>query len=48
MFKQIKCICNIIRLAKPEPGEVVIDPMCGGGSISIEVREILLFLDDTK
>lgn len=30
---------GVIRLAKPEPGEIVIDPMCGGGSISIEVRD---------
>lgn len=27
---------GLVRLAKPEPGEVVIDPLCGGGSISIE------------
>lgn len=39
MFKQIKCVLfPLIRLGKPEPGEIVIDPMCGGGSISIEVR----------
>ena len=29
----------MVRLAKPEIGEIVIDPMCGGGSISIEVRD---------
>lgn len=43
MLKQLKYVLfDIIRLAKPEPGEVVIDPMCGGGSISIEVRMIIL------
>lgn len=44
MLKQIKYVLfGMIRLAKPEPGEMVIDPMCGGGSISIEVR--MTFLD---
>ena len=39
MLKQMKYVLfGMIRLAKPEPGEIVIDPMCGGGSISIEVR----------
>ena len=39
VFEQIKYVLfGVIRLAKPEPGEIVIDPMCGGGSISIEVR----------
>ena len=32
-------MCLVIRLARPEPGEIVVDPMCGGGSISIEVRD---------
>ena len=31
------CIFFQFRLANISPGEVVIDPMCGGGSISIEV-----------
>ena len=25
------------RLAHPKPGEIILDPMCGGGSITIEV-----------
>ncbi|XP_025987870.1 THUMP domain-containing protein 3 [Solenopsis invicta] len=30
-------ICyNLLKLAKPKPGEIIIDPMCGGGSIPIE------------
>ncbi|KAF7989663.1 hypothetical protein HCN44_008337 [Aphidius gifuensis] len=27
---------NLISLAEPKPGEIIIDPMCGGGSIPIE------------
>ncbi|KAG7206752.1 hypothetical protein KM043_000675 [Ampulex compressa] len=27
---------NLLRLAQPSPGDIVIDPMCGGGSIPIE------------
>ncbi|CAL1685252.1 unnamed protein product [Lasius platythorax] len=30
-------ICyNLLRLANPKPGDIIIDPMCGGGSIPIE------------
>ncbi|EFN86889.1 THUMP domain-containing protein 3 [Harpegnathos saltator] len=30
-------ICyNLLRLANPKPGDIVIDPMCGSGSIPIE------------
>ncbi|XP_008551672.1 tRNA (guanine(6)-N2)-methyltransferase THUMP3 [Microplitis demolitor] len=33
-------ICyNLLRLAKPKPGEIIIDPMCGGGSIPIEAAK---------
>lgn len=28
---------NLLRLAQPQPGDIIIDPMCGGGSIPIEV-----------
>lgn len=35
-------ICyNMLRLAQPKAGDIIIDPMCGGGSIPIEVQ--LLF-----
>ncbi|XP_076235804.1 tRNA (guanine(6)-N(2))-methyltransferase THUMP3 [Calliopsis andreniformis] len=27
---------NLLRLAHPHPGDIIIDPMCGGGSIPIE------------
>ncbi|KOC59844.1 THUMP domain-containing protein 3 [Habropoda laboriosa] len=27
---------NLLRLAQPNPGDIIIDPMCGGGSIPIE------------
>ncbi|CAK9826149.1 tRNA (guanine(6)-N2)-methyltransferase THUMP3 [Anthophora retusa] len=27
---------NLLRLAHPNPGDIIIDPMCGGGSIPIE------------
>lgn len=27
---------NLLRLAEPNPGDIIIDPMCGGGSIPIE------------
>ncbi|CAD6204957.1 GSCOCG00003070001-RA-CDS [Cotesia congregata] len=30
---------NLLRLAKPKPGEIIIDPMCGGGSIPIEATK---------
>jgi 23S rRNA G2445 N2-methylase RlmL len=31
-------ICyNMLRLAQPQAGDVIIDPLCGGGSIPIEV-----------
>jgi len=34
-------ICyNLLRLAHPKPGDLIIDPMCGGGSIPIEVLYI--------
>lgn len=30
-------ICyNLLRLANPKPGDIIVDPMCGGGSIPIE------------
>lgn len=29
---------NLLRLAKPKPGDIIIDPMCGSGSIPIEVK----------
>ncbi|RLU23553.1 hypothetical protein DMN91_003758 [Ooceraea biroi] len=30
-------ICyNLLRLAHPKPGDLIVDPMCGGGSIPIE------------
>lgn len=39
-------ICyNMLRLASPKPGDVIIDPMCGGGSIPIEV---LYLADDGR
>lgn len=34
---------NMLRLAKIKAGEVVVDPLCGGGSIPIEVIFICLF-----
>ena len=30
------CFC-LLMMAKPQPYEVVVDPLCGGGSISLEV-----------
>ena len=30
---------NLLMMAKPQPYEVVVDPMCGGGSISLEVSQ---------
>lgn len=37
-------ICyNLLRLAHPKPGDIIIDPMCGSGSIPIEVTSIFLF-----
>lgn len=35
---------NLIKLAEPKTGDIIIDPMCGGGSIPIEVKEAALFL----
>ncbi|XP_063589266.1 tRNA (guanine(6)-N2)-methyltransferase THUMP3-like [Penaeus indicus] len=35
---------NMVRLAAPKPGEVVIDPMCGGATIPMEVRNGLLHM----
>lgn len=33
-------ICyNMVRLASPQAGEVVVDPMCGGATIPMEVME---------
>lgn len=30
-------ICyNLLRLANPKPGDIIVDPMCGGGSIPVE------------
>ncbi|XP_071572278.1 tRNA (guanine(6)-N(2))-methyltransferase THUMP3 [Temnothorax nylanderi] len=30
-------ICyNLLKLANPKPGDIIVDPMCGGGSIPIE------------
>ena len=31
-------------MAHPKPGDVILDPMCGGGSISIEVCIILYII----
>lgn len=28
----------MIRLAAPQPGEVIVDPMCGGATIPMEVK----------
>lgn len=41
-------ICyNLLRLAHPKPGDVIVDPMCGGGSIPIEVSPtIFLIISD--
>lgn len=34
-------ICyNLLKLANPKPGDIIVDPMCGGGSIPIEVLHI--------
>lgn len=35
---------NLISLAEPKPGEIIIDPMCGGGSIPIEVKFFLIII----
>lgn len=38
-------ICyNMLRLAEPKTGDIIIDPMCGGGSIPIEVQLLFLIL----
>lgn len=38
-------ICyNMLRLAQPKTGDIIIDPMCGGGSIPIEVQLLFLIL----
>ena len=29
---------NLLTLARPRIGDVIVDPMCGGGSIPIEVE----------
>lgn len=29
---------NLVRLGEPRLGDVIVDPLCGGGSIPIEVR----------
>uniref|UniRef100_A0A1I7XA82 THUMP domain-containing protein n=1 Tax=Heterorhabditis bacteriophora TaxID=37862 RepID=A0A1I7XA82_HETBA len=34
-MRSTMCFC-MISLAKPQPGEIIVDAMCGGGSISIE------------
>lgn len=28
---------NLLQVAKPQPGELIMDPMCGSGAIPIEV-----------
>lgn len=34
-------ICyNLLKLANPKVGDIIVDPMCGGGSIPIEVLHI--------
>ena len=32
------------RMADIQPGDVVVDPMCGGGSIGIEVCKVVFFM----
>jgi 23S rRNA G2445 N2-methylase RlmL len=34
----------MLQLAQPKAGDIIIDPMCGGGSIPIEVYWLLLML----
>ena len=34
-------MCDYFRLADIKPGDVVVDPMCGAGSITIEVSIVL-------
>ena len=36
------CLFVWVRCAEIQPGDVVLDPLCGGGSISIEVSELTL------
>ena len=37
MFSFAATICaGLLRYANIKPGEIVVDPMCGGGSIPIE------------
>lgn len=31
---------NLLQVAEPKVGEVVMDPLCGSGSIPIEVRRV--------
>lgn len=38
---------NLLRLAHPNPGDIIIDPMCGSGSIPIEVIQIHLYFNIT-
>lgn len=36
-------ICyNLLKLANPKTGDIIVDPMCGGGSIPIEVLHIYI------
>lgn len=35
---------NLLRLAHPNPGDIIIDPMCGSGSIPIEVIQTHTFV----
>ena len=37
----VQCLCDACRMCKIMSGETVCDPMCGGGSIPIEVSFIL-------
>lgn len=39
---------SFYRLCRIEPGEVVCDPMCGGGTIPIEVRKFYCFIKENK
>jgi 23S rRNA G2445 N2-methylase RlmL len=32
---------HLLRLARPEPSDIIIDPLCGVASISIEVKTFL-------
>lgn len=38
-------ICSsLLRLADVKPGEVVVDPMCGGGSIPLEGMMMMMMM----